>query len=417
MIVLVKIYKLNRGVYLMHILIGIVGILVFLGLAWLASSDKKNVRWHYIGLLLLIQLIFAFILLKTNFGVIVVGGIANGFAYLLKQAAEGVNFVFGGLANKGEMPFFLNVLLPIVFISALIGIFQYLKILPIIINVLGFLISKVNGMGRLESYNAVASAILGQSEVFISLKKQLPYIPKHRLYTLTASAMSTVSASIIGAYFTMVKPEYVVTAVVLNLFGGFIVASIVNPYKVNEKDDKLLIEEEKKQQSFFEMLGEYILDGFKVAVIVGAMLIGYIALITFLNGIVGGIIHFVSGGSLDWNFQTLIGFVFAPLAFLTGIPWHDAVEAGSIMATKLLSNEFVAMTELGKANGLSDRALGVVSVFLVSFANFSSIGIISGAIKSLNDEKGDVVARFGLKLLFGATLVSFISATIAGFFL
>lgn len=398
----------------MHILIGIVGILVFLGLAWLASSDKKNVRWHYIGLLLLIQLIFAFILLKTNFGVIVVGGIANGFAYLLKQAAEGVNFVFGGLANKGEMPFFLNVLLPIVFISALIGILQYLKILPIIINVLGFLISKVNGMGRLESYNAVASAILGQSEVFISLKKQLPYIPKHRLYTLTASAMSTVSASIIGAYFTMVKPEYVVTAVVLNLFGGFIVASIVNPYKVNEKDDKLLIEEEKKQQSFFEMLGEYILDGFKVAVIVGAMLIGYIALITFLNGIVGGIIHFVSGGSLDWNFQTLIGFVFAPLAFLTGIPWHDAVEAGSIMATKLLSNEFVAMTELGKANGLSERALGVVSVFLVSFANFSSIGIISGAIKSLNDEKGDVVARFGLKLLFGATLVSFISATIAG---
>ncbi|UXS75380.1 NupC/NupG family nucleoside CNT transporter [Staphylococcus chromogenes] len=401
----------------MHILIGIVGILVFLGLAWLASSDKKNVRWHYIGLLLLIQLIFAFILLKTNFGVIIVGGIANGFAYLLKQAAEGVNFVFGGLANKGEMPFFLNVLLPIVFISALIGILQYLKILPIIINVLGFLISKVNGMGRLESYNAVASAILGQSEVFISLKKQLPYIPKHRLYTLTASAMSTVSASIIGAYFTMVKPEYVVTAVVLNLFGGFIVASIVNPYKVNEKDDKLLIEEEKKQQSFFEMLGEYILDGFKVAVIVGAMLIGYIALITFLNGIVGGIIHFVSGGSLDWNFQTLIGFVFAPLAFLTGIPWHDAVEAGSIMATKLLSNEFVAMTELGKANGLSERALGVVSVFLVSFANFSSIGIISGAIKSLNDEKGDVVARFGLKLLFGATLVSFISATIAGFFL
>ncbi|UEX89944.1 NupC/NupG family nucleoside CNT transporter [Staphylococcus ratti] len=401
----------------MHILIGIIGILVFLGVAWLASSDKKNVRWHYIGLMLVIQMIFAFILLKTNVGVIIVGGIAHGFGYLLKQAAEGVNFVFGGLANTGAAPFFLNVLLPIVFISALIGILQYLKILPVIINVLGFLISKVNGMGRLESYNAVASAILGQSEVFISLKKQLPYIPKHRLYTLTASAMSTVSASIIGAYFTMVKPEYVVTAIVLNLFGGFIVASIINPYKVNEKDDKLLIEEEKKQQSFFEMLGEYILDGFKVAVIVGAMLIGYIALITFLNGIVGAIINFASGGTLDWNFQTLIGFVFAPLAFLTGIPWHDAVEAGSIMATKLLSNEFVAMTELGKANGLSERALGVVSVFLVSFANFSSIGIISGAIKSLNDEKGDVVARFGLKLLFGATLVSFISATIAGFFI
>ncbi|AVQ34112.1 NupC/NupG family nucleoside CNT transporter [Staphylococcus muscae] len=401
----------------MHIIIGIVGIVVFLALALLASSDRKNVRWQYIGLMLAIQVVLAFFLLKTSIGIKIVGGVASGFGYLLQQASEGINFVFGGLMNEGESTFFINVLLPIVFISALIGILQYLKILPVIINVLGFLISKVNGMGRLESYNAVASAILGQSEVFISLKKQLPFIPKHRLYTLTASAMSTVSASIVGAYFTMIKPEFVVTAVVLNLFGGFIIASIINPYKVDEENDKLLIDTDEKKQSFFEMLGEYILDGFKVAVIVGAMLIGYIALISLLNGIVGGIIAMVSGGSLDWNFQTLIGFIFAPLAFLTGIPWSDAVDAGSIMATKLLSNEFVAMTELGKVEGLSDRAVGVVSVFLVSFANFSSIGIISGAIKSLNDEKGDVVARFGLKLLFGATLVSFISATIAGFFI
>ncbi|AVP35811.1 NupC/NupG family nucleoside CNT transporter [Staphylococcus felis] len=401
----------------MHILIGIIGIIFFLALALAASSDKKNVRWKYIGIMLVIQLVLAYFLLKTTIGIKIVGGIATGFGYLLKQAAVGVDFVFGGMVNEGAMSFFLSVLLPIVFISALIGILQYLRILPLIINVLGFLISKINGMGRLESYNAVASAILGQSEVFISLKKQLPYIPKHRLYTLTASAMSTVSASIIGAYFTLVEPKYVVTAVVLNLFGGFIIASIINPYKVNEEDDKLLISEDKKRQSFFEMLGEYILDGFKVAVIVGAMLIGYIALIALLNGLVGGLFNLASGGAINWNFQTLIGFVFAPLAFLTGIPWSDAVDAGSIMATKLLSNEFVAMTELGKVDGLSERAMGVVSVFLVSFANFSSIGIISGAIKSLNDEKGDIVARFGIKLLFGATLVSFISATIAGFFL
>ena len=309
-------------------------------------------------------------------------------------------------------------MLPIVFISALIGILQYTRILPLIINLLGFLISKINGMGRLESYNAVAAAILGQSEVFISLKKQLPYIPKQRLYTLTASAMSTVSASIIGAYFALIEPKYVVTAVVLNLFGGFIIASIINPYKVNEEDDKLLIDEnETKKQSFFEMLGEYILDGFKVAVIVGAMLIGYIAIIALLNGMVSGILSFVSGGAIKWNFQTLIGFIFAPFAFLTGIPWQDAVQSGSVMATKLLSNEFVAMQDLGKATGLSEHAKGITSVFLVSFANFSSIGIISGAIKSLNDEKGDVVARFGIKLLFGATLVSFISAAIAGFFI
>ncbi|EOB7625778.1 NupC/NupG family nucleoside CNT transporter [Staphylococcus aureus] len=404
----------------MHILIGIIGIIFFLALAFLFSSDRKNIRWKYVGILLAIQLIFAFILLKTTMGIKVIGGISNGFNYLLLKAADGVNFVFGGIQyiDPKQPPFFFSVLLPIVFISAIIGILQYTKILPLIINVLGFLISKINGMGRLESYNAVAAAILGQSEVFISIKKQLPYIPKQRLYTLTASAMSTVSASIIGAYFTLIEPKYVVTAVVLNLFGGFIIASIINPYKVNEEDDKLLVEEtEERQQSFFEMLGEYILDGFKVAVIVGAMLIGYIAIIALLNGIVSNIFSTVSGGVISWDFQTLIGFVFAPFAFLVGVPWQDAVQAGSVMATKLLSNEFVAMQALGKLSDLSEHAKGVTSVFLVSFANFSSIGIISGAIKSLNDKKGDTVARFGLKLLFGATLVSFISAAIAGFFI
>lgn len=404
----------------MHILIGIIGIIFFLALAFLFSSDRKNIRWKYVGILLAIQLIFAFILLKTTMGIKVIGGISNGFNYLLLKAADGVNFVFGGIQyiDPKQPPFFFSVLLPIVFISAIIGILQYTKILPLIINVLRFLISKINGMGRLESYNAVAAAILGQSEVFISIKKQLPYIPKQRLYTLTASAMSTVSASIIGAYFTLIEPKYVVTAVVLNLFGGFIIASIINPYKVNEEDDKLLVEEtEERQQSFFEMLGEYILDGFKVAVIVGAMLIGYIAIIALLNGIVSNIFSTVSGGAISWDFQTLIGFVFAPFAFLVGVPWQDAVQAGSVMATKLLSNEFVAMQALGKLSDLSEHAKGVTSVFLVSFANFSSIGIISGAIKSLNDKKGDTVARFGLKLLFGATLVSFISAAIAGFFI
>ncbi|HCZ1644024.1 TPA: NupC/NupG family nucleoside CNT transporter [Staphylococcus aureus] len=404
----------------MHILIGIIGIIFFLALAFLFSSDRKNIRWKYVGILLAIQLIFAFILLKTTMGIKVIGGISNGFNYLLLKAADGVNFVFGGIQyiDPKQPPFFFSVLLPIVFISAIIGILQYTKILPLIINVLGFLISKINGMGRLESYNAVAAAILGQSEVFISIKKQLPYIHKQRLYTLTASAMSTVSASIIGAYFTLIEPKYVVTAVVLNLFGGFIIASIINPYKVNEEDDKLLVEEtEERQQSFFEMLGEYILDGFKVAVIVGAMLIGYIAIIALLNGIVSNIFSTVSGGAISWDFQTLIGFVFAPFAFLVGVPWQDAVQAGSVMATKLLSNEFVAMQALGKLSDLSEHAKGVTSVFLVSFANFSSIGIISGAIKSLNDKKGDTVARFGLKLLFGATLVSFISAAIAGFFI
>ncbi len=412
----------GKGVSIMHYIIGIIGILLFLFLAWLVSSDKMRVRWQYIGLMIVIQFIFAFLLLKTTGGLTIIGGISSGFGYIIAKAMEGINFVFAGIANidpKTDKPvsvYFLNVLMPIVFVSALIGILQYLKILPLIIKYLGLVISKVNGMGKLESYNAVASAILGQSEVFISIKKQLPLIPKHRMYTLTASAMSTISASIVGAYFTMVEPRYVVTAIVLNLFGGFIMASIINPYTVDPKEDDIMIQESEEKQSFFEMLGEYILDGFKVAVIVAAMLIGYVALIGLLNGVTSNILSFASGGTVSWDFQTLIGFVFAPFAFLTGVPWADAVQSGSIMATKVLSNEFVAMGILPDAD-ISERANGIISVFLVSFANFGSIGIIAGAVKSLNDKQGDNVARFGIKLLYGATLVSFLSATIAGFFL
>lgn len=390
----------------MKYLIGIIGLIVFLGLAWIASSGKKRIKICPIVVMLILQFILGYILLNTGIGNFLVGGFAKGFGYLLEYAAEGINFVFGGLVNADQTTFFMNVLLPIVFISALIGILQKWKVLPFIIRYIGLALSKVNGMGRLESYNAVASAILGQSEVFISLKKELGLLNQQRLYTLCASAMSTVSMSIVGAYMTMLKPEYVVTALVLNLFGGFIIASIINPYEVAKEEDMLRVEEEEKQ-SFFEVLGEYILDGFKVAVVVAAMLIGFVAIIALINGIFNAVFGI--------SFQGILGYVFAPFAFLVGIPWNEAVNAGSIMATKMVSNEFVAMTSLTQ-NGFhfSGRTTAIVSVFLVSFANFSSIGIIAGAVKGLNEKQGNVVARFGLKLLYGATLVSFLSAAIVG---
>lgn len=392
----------------MKYVIALVGLLVVFALTYVASSDKRKIRYRPLIVMVALQAALAFVLLNTEIGEILVKGFAKGFNSLIGYAMEGINFVFGGIANEGAAPFFIGVLLPIVFISALIGILQYVKVLPFIIKYIGLVLSKVNGMGKLESYNAVASAILGQSEVFISVKKQIGLLPKHRLYTLCASAMSTVSMSIVGAYMQMLNPKYVVTALVLNLFGGFIIASIINPYKIEKEDDLLEVQEEEKQ-SFFEMLGEYIMDGFKVAITVAAMLIGFVALIAMVNGIFSWLFGI--------SFQALLGYVFAPFAFVMGIPWNEAVQAGSIMATKLVSNEFVAMLDLTKQTGLSERTVGIVSVFLVSFANFSSIGIISGAVKGLHEKQGNVVARFGLKLLYGATLVSVLSATIAGLFL
>ncbi|GGA42760.1 NupC/NupG family nucleoside CNT transporter [Psychrobacillus lasiicapitis] len=392
----------------MNYLISILGLIVVLALAWVASNNRKGIKIRPIIQMLVIQVILTYLLLNTKFGLILIKGIAAGFEKLLEFANEGINFVFGGLANEGQAPFFLTALLPIVFISVLIGILQHIKVLPFIMKWLGWIISKVNGMGKLESYNGVASAIVGQSEVFITVKKQLGHLSQERLYTLSASAMSTVSMSIVGAYMTMIEPRYVVTAIVINLFGGFIIASIINPYTVTEEEDLLVIQSEK--QSFFEMLGEYILDGFKVVIIVAAMLIGFVALMAGVNTLFDVIFGI--------SFQEIMGFVFAPFAILMGIPVSESVTAGGIMATKLVTNEFVAMLSLNElASGLSERSIGILSVFLVSFANFSSIGIISGAVKGLHEKQGNVVARMGLKLLYGATLVSVLSAVIVSFIL
>ncbi|MEH7382044.1 nucleoside transporter C-terminal domain-containing protein [Bacillus sp. JJ1533] len=388
----------------MQYVISILGILVVLFLAWIASSNRKKVKVIPVITMLIIQIILSVFLLNTEVGTIIITGISTIFNILLEYASEGISFVFGGMANEGEAPFFLTVLLPIIFISVLIGILQHLRILPFVMRGIGVVLSKVNGMGKLESYNAVASLMVGQSEVFITLKKQLGLLSKQRLYTLCASAMSTVSISIVGAYMTMLEPKYVVTALALNLFGGFIIASIINPYEVNPNEDILEIQNLRKQ-SFFEMIGEYILDGFKVAIIVGAMLIGFIALMAAINHVFELIFSI--------SFQQLLGYLFAPIALIMGIPLSEAVNAGGIMATKLVTNEFVAMLDLSGGNHeFSSRTLGILSVFLVSFANFSSIGIITGAVKSLNEEQGNIVASFGLKLLYGATLVSVLSGII-----
>ncbi|WP_437609966.1 NupC/NupG family nucleoside CNT transporter [Erwinia sp. V71] len=375
-------------------------------LALLVSSDRKNIRVRFIIQLLVIEVLLAWFFLNSEIGLGFVQGFSDLFEKLLKYAAEGTGFVFGGMNEKGLAFFFLNVLCPIVFISALIGILQHFRILPIIIRAIGTVLSKVNGMGKLESFNAVSSLILGQSENFIAYKDILGKMSQRRMYTMAATAMSTVSMSIVGAYMTMLQPKYVVAALILNMFSTFIVLSVINPYRVDSEED-LQLSNTHQGQSFFEMLGEYILAGFKVAIIVAAMLIGFIALISGINALFDAIFGI--------SFQGILGYVFFPFAWVMGVPASEALQVGSIMATKLVSNEFVAMMDLQKIAGqLSPRGEGILSVFLVSFANFSSIGIVAGAIKGLHEEQGNVVSRFGLKLLYGSTLVSVLSASIAG---
>lgn len=375
-------------------------------LALLVSSDRKKIRIRYVIQLLVIEVLLAWFFLNSDVGLGFVKGFSEMFEKLLGFANEGTNFVFGSMNDQGLAFFFLKVLCPIVFISALIGILQHIRVLPVIIRAIGFLLSKVNGMGKLESFNAVSSLILGQSENFIAYKDILGKISRNRMYTMAATAMSTVSMSIVGAYMTMLEPKYVVAALVLNMFSTFIVLSLINPYRVDASEENIQMSNLHEGQSFFEMLGEYILAGFKVAIIVAAMLIGFIALISALNALFAAV--------LGISFQGILGYIFYPIAWVMGVPSSEALQVGSIMATKLVSNEFVAMMDLQKiASTLSPRAEGIISVFLVSFANFSSIGIIAGAVKGLNEEQGNVVSRFGLKLVYGSTLVSVLSASIA----
>ena len=402
----------------MSIVMGIVGILFVIFLAWIASSNKKLAfkHWKNIVLLLALQLLAAFLFLSTTGGQTFILWLANAFDELLGFAREGGLFVFGDLMSTTEEEpanvFLFNVLLPIIFISAIIGILSFTRILPFIIKGIGFLLTKITGMPYIESYNGAASMMLGQSEVFVSLKNHLPKMTTQRLYTLSAQAMSSISLSIVGAFFTMLDPQFVIIAIVLNLFGVYVIVHIINPYEEEIDDGDVEISTHpEKGKSFFQVLGDYIIDGGKIVLIVGAMLIGFIALIGLLNNI----FLLIPGSSL--SFQDILGYIFMPIAFLIGIPWDEAQTAGSLMATKLITNEFVAILEfIPLAETLSEKTQAMLSVFLISFANFASIGIIAGSVKGLHGESGDKVAKFGLKLVYGATLVSLLSSVIIGFF-
>lgn len=402
----------------MNILWGIIGILVTFGLAWVASNDRKIAfkKWKNIILLLVLQVVFTWIIFTTTLGQTVVEKLAFIFGKLLEHAGNGVAFVFGPMTSIDEggfaFVFFFNVLLPIIVVSAIIGILQYIRVLPLIIHGLGWILSRITGMAFIESYNGAASMFLGQSEVFISLKNQVPLLGERRLYTLAAQAMSSISLSMVAAYMTMLEPRYVIAAIVLNLFSVYIIVHIINPYTVPAEENYTAEENNPDSgKTFFQILGDYILQGGMIAVIVAAMLIGFIALISILNNL------FLIIPGVDLTFQDILGYIFMPIAFVMGIPWAEAQQAGLLMATKLVTNEFVAMENFTAIKEtLSPRAQAMVSVFLVSFANFGSIGIIVGTVKGIHDESGNLIAKFGLKLVYGASLVSVLSAVIVGLF-
>lgn len=383
------------------------GFSVLVILSLLMSTNPKKIRIRYILQLLIIEILCGYFIFHSTTGLHVIHILCSFLEKLINFTTEGTNFVFGGMREQKLATFFLNTLCPIIFISALIGILQYTHILKFIIKTIGTILSKISGMGKLESFNVISSLILGQSENFIIYKDRITNIPELQLYTMAVTAMSTVSLPITGAYMKILIPHYVIAALILNIFSTFIILSLINPYIIDTQKDLNISNCYLTKHSFFETIGEYILIGLKIIIIITAMLIGFIALISAFNSICITLFNI--------SFQEILGYIFLPLALIMGIPLQEVTQVSNIMAMKLITNEFIAMINLQSiSHTLSSKSIGITSVFLVSFSNFTSIGIITGAIRSLNATQGKIISHYGFKLIYSSTLINALSAIVTG---
>ncbi len=394
---------------LLSIIIAIIGIALLLGVAFLMSNDKKNVNFKAVAIMIAVQLLLTWFLLATKVGLTVIEAVANVFNKILAYAQEGIDFVVGGWIPEGGGPFFVNVLLPIVFTSVLFAVLTHIRVLPYIIKFVGGILSKVTGLPKVESFNAINSIFFGQTEALLAIRTHVEKFEKNRLFIVSTSAMASVSAALIASYMTMLPSKYVLVAVVLNMFSALIVASIITPVKVSKEESDIDIHDMIRSKNIFDAIGNGALDGGKVALIVSAMLMGYLGILALLNG--------VFDAAVGMDLTTIVGYIFAPIAWLMGIPANEILASGSIMGMKMFSNEFVAILEFQPMIAdLSAKTVAVISTFLISFANFSSIGIIVGGVQAINGAKAREVSGFGLKLLLVATMASLLSATLVGLF-
>ena len=392
----------------MSILIGIVGIIITLAIGFVLSNNRKHINYKAIIILMLLEFIVTLIMFKTTVGLKIIEAVSNGVSNVLNYGYEGVNFVTGGLVPEGTSVFFINVLMLIIFTSTLLSLLTYIRVLPLAIKYIGGALAKLTGLSKVVTFNSINSIFFGQSETLLAIKSHLDTMNANKLFIVCTSAMASVSASIMGAYMNMIPAKYVLVAMLLNALSSLIMATLVAPIKQAE-DEAINIKDVSTSNSIFGAISAGALDGGKVALIVAAMLVAYVGLLALING------FFTSVFGI--SFTEIIGYIFAPVAWIMGIPGSEIITAGSVMGTKLAANEFVAMLQFQDLiPKLSEKTIGIVSTFLVSFANFASIGIISGSIQAINGEKADIVAKFGLKMLLTATLASILTATIVGLF-
>lgn len=403
----------------MNFIWGIIGILVVLGIAFLFSSNRKSIKWRTIIAGLSIQLIFAFIVLKWEKGREALMWLSDGVQNIIGYANEGVNFVFGGLANPDNVGFVfaMSVLTIIIFFSALISVLYYLGIMQLIIRFIGGFLSKVLGTSKAESVNAAANIFVGQTEAPLVIRPFLPKMTKSQLFAVMTGGLASVSGAVLVGYSILGVPlEYLLAASFMAAPAGLVLAKIMIPETETVDDADFKLEKDTESVNVIDAAAKGASDGLKLAVNVGAMLLAFIALIALLNGILGGIGGWF--GLENVTLENILGFVFAPLAFLIGVPWEEAVKAGSFIGQKVVLNEFVAYTNFGpEIPNLSDKTVMIVSFALCGFANLSSMAILIGGLGQMAPGKRPVIASLAVKAVLAGTLASLLSAAIAGMFI
>jgi CNT family concentrative nucleoside transporter len=396
---------------------------LIVAIAILLSSNRKAIRPRVVLAAFALQAGLAALVLYVPWGNRALQGAATGVSNLLGYANEGTKFLFGALASDPlGQNFALGALPVIIFFAALISILYHLGIMQFVIRWIGGGLQKITGISKVESLCAAANIFVGQSESPLVIRPYLAGLNPAQLFCVMTVGMAGVAGTILAAYASMgIRIDYLIAAAFMSAPGGILMAKLIMPddpnVPVNDEPDVALDMhgEDEKPANIIMAAAQGAQTGVKLAVAVGAMVLAFVALVALANGILGGI-----GGLFGFpnlSFQGILGQAFAPVMYLLGVPWNEAVTAGGLFGTKVVLNEFVAFIDLGALKALSPATVGIVTFALCGFANFSSIAIQMAVTGGLAPNQRPMIAKLGIKALAAGSLSNLMSAALAGLFL
>jgi CNT family concentrative nucleoside transporter len=402
-------------------LTGLFGMAVILGIGFLMSRNRRAISWRVVGWGLSLQFVFAVFVLRVPWGRHLFSKLGDIMKALLGFSYAGSSFVFGELGKSNSslgVIFAFQVLPAIIFVSALFAILYYLGVMQIVVKAFAWMMNKVMGASGAESLNVAASIFMGQTEAPLTIRPFLPKMTQSELMTVMTAGMAHVSGAIMAAYIAFgIQAEHLLTAVIMTAPGTIMMAKIFEPEtQVPETLGGVKVDIPRTDVNVVDAASRGTVEGLHLMLNVIAMLISFIALIALTNGILG-VVH----GWLPWfpaDLQTILAWVFRPLAWVMGVPWHDSGTIGSLLGTRMVLNEFIAYSQLGPMRATLDPVSFTIATFaLCGFANLSSVGIQIGGIGALAPERKHDLARLGFRAMIAGTLANFLSATLAGMLL